>query len=139
MHRISRKMILVVVAVGALAAGGAAFTAGNTVPAQIVGYGSAAVTGATVQTIHDTLTPDGGAITSVRLVMADALPDNAVVTAGYSDETPGLDACATTDAGTTWDCPVLNGQGGTSAAGVVEPVGSELVLNATQYSVAVTQ
>ena len=137
MHRISRRMVAVVVVIGAIAAGGAAFTASNTVPAQIVGYGSASVTGATVSTIHDTLTTDGGAITSVRLVMASALPSNAIVTAGYSDET-GQDACTTSDSGTTWDCPIANGTGGT-VGGVTEPVGSELVSNATNFSVAVTQ
>ena len=33
MHRISRRMVAVVVLIGAIAAGGAAFTAANVVPA----------------------------------------------------------------------------------------------------------
>ena len=136
MHRISRRMVAAVVVIGALVAGGAAFTATNVVPAQVVGYGSAAVTGATVSTIHDTLTADGGAITSVTLVMASALPTTAIVTAGYSDES-GQDSCTTSDQ-TTYTCAVANGSGGTVDS-VVEPAGSELVANAVHFSVAVTQ
>jgi hypothetical protein len=40
MHRISRRMVAVVVVIGALAAGGAAFTASNTVQASTAGYGT---------------------------------------------------------------------------------------------------
>jgi hypothetical protein len=136
MHRISRRMVAVVVLIGAIAAGGAAFTAGNTLPAQVAGYGTETVTGATVDTIHDTVTGDGAAITSVTLTMHAALPSNAVVTAGYSDET-GLDSCTTSDQ-ITYTCAVANGTGGT-VVGVTEPTGSELVSNAANFSVAVTQ
>ncbi|MFZ1996875.1 MAG: hypothetical protein WAU75_22360 [Solirubrobacteraceae bacterium] len=137
MHRISRRMVAVVVVIGAIAAGGAAFTAGNTVPAQVIGYGSAAVTGATVDTIHDTLTGDGAAITSVQLTMHSALPTSAIVTAGYSDET-AQDACTTSDQ-TVYTCAVTHGLGGNNGTGVAEPTGSELVSNASNFSVSVTQ
>jgi hypothetical protein len=137
MHRISRRMVAVVVVVGAIAAAGAAFTDANVVPAQIVGYGSATVSGATVDTIHDTLTGDGAAITSVQLTMHTALPTNAVVTAGFSDET-AQDSCTTSDQ-TVWTCAVTHGLGGNNGTGVAEPSGTELVSNATNFSVSVTQ
>ncbi len=136
MHRISRRMVAVLVVVGAIAAGGAAFTAANTLPPQTVGYGTETVSGATVDTVHDTLTADGAAITSVTLVMHAALPSNAVVTAGFSDES-GLDSCTTSDQ-ITYTCAIANGTGGT-VVGVTEPTGSELVSNAANFSVAVTQ
>ena len=47
MHRISRRMVAVVVLIGAIAAGGAAFTASNTIPDTIAGYGTSHITGAT--------------------------------------------------------------------------------------------
>jgi hypothetical protein len=136
MHRISRRMVAVVVLIGAIAAGGAAFTATNTLPPQVAGYGTETVSGAVVDTIHDTVTTDGAAITSVTLTMHAALPANAVVKAGFSDET-GLDSCTSSDQ-ITWTCAVANGTGGT-VVGVAEPTGSELVSNAANFSVAVTQ
>ena len=46
MQRKTKKIVLALVVIGVVAAGGAAFTAANTVPTHAVGYGTAVVTGA---------------------------------------------------------------------------------------------
>lgn len=130
MHRISRRMVAVVVLIGAIAAGGAAFTASNTLPASdVAGYGSVTVTGATVNSIHNNVDAAGN-VTSVDLVFSASQAGNKVQ-GGFSDET-GLDNCTDSNTGTDtdWNCPVGNGTG---------PSGVEPISTATSYSVAVTQ
>ena len=46
MQRKTKKIVLALVVIGVVAAGGAAFTAANTVPTHAVGYGQTVVTGA---------------------------------------------------------------------------------------------
>jgi hypothetical protein len=130
MHRISRRMVAVVVLIGAIAAGGAAFTASNTLPASdVAGYGSVTVTGATVSSIHNNVDTAGN-ITSVDLVFSASQANNNVQ-GGFSDET-ALDTCTDSDPGTDthWNCPVGNGTG---------TGGTEVISTASSYSVAVTQ
>ena len=46
MQRKTKKIVLALVVIGVVAAGGAAFTAANTVPTHVAGYGTSVVTGA---------------------------------------------------------------------------------------------
>jgi hypothetical protein len=130
MHRISRRMVAVVVLIGAIAAGGAAFTASNTLPTtDVAGYGSVTVTGATVNSIHNNVDSSGD-VTSVDLVFSASQSGN-TVKAGFGDES-ALDTCTDTNSGTDtdWNCPVANGTG----ASGVEPISG-----ASSYAVSVTQ
>jgi DnaJ-class molecular chaperone len=121
-------MVAVVVLIGAIAAGGAAFTASNTLPTtDVAGYGSVTVTGATVSSIHNVVDSSGN-ITQVNLVFSDSQAGN-TVKAGFADET-ALDTCSDTGTHTDWTCPVGNGTG-TSG---VEPISG-----AASYAVSVTQ
>ena len=70
------------VAVAALAASGAAFTANNTVPATVAGYGSGTISGATMKSVEYTLSPTGENITQVDLVILDDHTD-ATVKVGF--------------------------------------------------------
>lgn len=60
-------MIGAIAVVAALAAGGAAFTASNTIPASVAGYGSSTISGATATALHYTLSADGTTITDASL------------------------------------------------------------------------
>jgi hypothetical protein len=123
-------MVAVVVLVGAIAAGGAAFTTSNTLPASdVAGYGSVNVSGATVNSIHNNVDAAGN-VTSVDLVFSTSQAGNKVQ-GGFSDET-GLDNCTDSNVGTdtNWNCPVANGTG---------TGGVEKISTASSYSVAVTQ
>ena len=66
MKRNKKRVIAAVLAVCALAAGGAAFTASNTFTSDnVAGYGNVQVSGADVQDINNTLSADGKQITGV--------------------------------------------------------------------------
>jgi hypothetical protein len=123
-------MVAVVVLIGAIAAGGAAFTASNTLPStDVAGYGSVTVTGATVSSIHNNDDSTGN-ITSVDLVFTASQAGN-TVKAGFGDES-ALDTCTDQNSGTdtNWNCPVANGTG---------TAGIEPISGATSYAVSVTQ
>src|SRR4051812_9527031 len=60
----TKKIVLAVAVIGALAAGGAAFTASNVVPDSVAGYGTGTVNGADVTKIEHTLGTDGTTIVS---------------------------------------------------------------------------
>jgi hypothetical protein len=77
--------------VGALAAGGAAFTASNTIPNTTMGFGTSNITGATATSLTYTRTPDGSAITAATLVFTGNISSN-TVQAGFN--TNALDNCA---------------------------------------------
>lgn len=78
------RIVAVVAVIGALAAGGAAFTASNPLNSEnVAGYGTAAVTGATVTDIHNTLSTDGQNITQVKLTFQDVVPATDTVQVGY--------------------------------------------------------
>src|SRR4051794_6168909 len=84
------RVLLAGVAVAAAAAATSAFTAGNTVPPSVAGYGQAQVTGANVQTIH--FVPNAGDATildAVEFTTTTHLP--AVYTATLTLRT-GVDA-----------------------------------------------
>ena len=104
MHRISRRMVAVVVLIGAIAAGGAAFTASNTIPDTVAGYGTSHITGATANSLHYVISSDGTTITEADLVFqGDVRTDT--ITAGFNAD--NLQSC--TPAGS------LDGSGNTPA------------------------
>ncbi|MGH2862653.1 MAG: hypothetical protein ACRDLT_14295 [Solirubrobacteraceae bacterium] len=61
------RIAAAVAVVGAVAAGGAAFTAGETLPANVAGYGTATVTGGVITDLKYTLSSDGQYIDSASL------------------------------------------------------------------------
>jgi len=90
-------MVAVLVVIGAIAAGGAAFTASNTVPPTTAGYGTSTITGATATDIAYTLNADGTQITDATITFTGDL-SNDTVKAGF--ETSNLTTCS---------APVYNG------------------------------
>ena len=92
MHRISRRMVAVLVVIGAIAAGGAAFTASNTVPDTTAGYGTSTITGATATDIAYGLRPTAPRSRRPRSP-SPAICTNDTVKAGF--ETNNLTTCST--------------------------------------------
>jgi hypothetical protein len=130
MKRNKKRIIAAVAVIGALAAGGAAFTASNTLPTtDVAGAGSVTVTGATVSSIHNVIDNNAN-VTAVDLVFS-ASQAGMQVQGGFSDETQ-LDNCTDSDPGTdtNWTCTVSHGSG----TGGIEPVSG-----ATSYKVVVAQ
>jgi hypothetical protein len=123
MKRKPRNILIALVAIGALAAGGAAFTASNTIPDTTMGFGTSHITGATATSLTYTRTADGSAITAATLVFTGDISAN-TVQAGFNAN--ALDTCAA----------------GTFAAGnttVVCTLGaSEPTATATTFNVAVS-
>lgn len=91
MHRFTRKMVALAVVVGALAAGGAAFTASNTIADSTAGYGTSHITGATATDVKYTLSADGTQITGATITFTGNL-SNDTVQAGF--ETSSLTTCS---------------------------------------------
>src|SRR5947209_10692667 len=103
MHRISRRMVAVVVLIGAIAAGGAAFTASNTIPPSVAGYGTSTITGATANSVSYALSSDGTTITDATIVFSGNHSAD-TVTAGFGTDnltTCTVDAYVTGTPGTT--------------------------------------
>jgi hypothetical protein len=67
MQRRTKKIVAAVAVIGALAAGGAAFTAANTIPNSVAGYGTSNISGATATALKFTLSADGTTIVSAAL------------------------------------------------------------------------
>ena len=65
----TKKIVLAVAVIGAIAAGGVAFTAANTVPDSVAGYGTSVVSGATATAVLHTLSADGTHIVATDLVL----------------------------------------------------------------------
>ena len=114
MHRISRRMVAVLVVVGALAAGGAAYT--NTItdasaPANTAGYAAVTVNGATLNDAKYTFSGDGTTITAVTFTFVgdESLKELKFGFSG-SDGTPGV-------APTLNDC-----SDGTNSGGIIPSV-----------------
>ena len=93
MKRRTKRIIGAIVVIAAIAAGGAAFTASNTVPDTVAGYGTSNITGATVTALHYTLNADGTEITDASLTFHGDQTGN-VVKAGF-----GTDALTTCTVG----------------------------------------
>src|SRR5437764_14195065 len=132
MQRKTRRIILAVALVGALAIGGAAFTDAvqfNGNP-DVAGYGSTSVTGGTLTSVINNLNNAHTEITSVDLTFGQAHdPTKEAVTAQFGDET-GWDTCADQNPGTDtqYRCTITNG-GGTG--------GDEVTSGATSFAVTV--
>jgi hypothetical protein len=65
--RNTKKIIASLVAVGALAASGTAFTSSNTVADSVAGYGTSTISGANATELKYTLSADGTTINSAAL------------------------------------------------------------------------
>jgi hypothetical protein len=98
MKRKTKKIVLALVVIGVVAAGGAAFTAGNTIPSHAVGYGQTVVTGAEATDIHHFLAADGMHVTSTTMTLTGNLADAPVVTAGFGADGVALQSCTATPA-----------------------------------------
>jgi hypothetical protein len=98
MKRKTKKIVLALVVIGVVAAGGAAFTAANTVPTHAVGYGQAVVTGAVASEIDHTLSADGMHVDQTVMTLTGNLADTPVVTAGFGGDGVALQSCTTTPA-----------------------------------------
>ena len=91
MQRKTKRIIGAFVVIAAIAAGGAAFTASNTVPDTVAGYGTSNITGATVTALHYTLNADGTQITDAALTIHGDQSSN-IVKAGFG--TDALTTCS---------------------------------------------
>jgi hypothetical protein len=76
-------MVAVVVLIGAIAAGGAAFTASNTIPDTVAGYGTSHITGAAAHTLNYVISSDGTTISQANLSFVGDLTGY-TVTAGFN-------------------------------------------------------
>jgi hypothetical protein len=118
MHRISRRMVAVVVVIGAIAAGGAAFTASNSVSDSVAGYGTSNITGATATDVHYTLSADGTDINTVLITFTGDLSSD-TVQAGFG-----------TDALTTCSAPVFaTGSSTSTCSGYAQSTASSATFN----------
>lgn len=108
MHRISRRMVAVLVVIGAIAAGGAAFTFANTVPPSTAGYGTSTISGATATDIVYGLSADGTQINTATITFTGDLSTD-TVKAGF--ETSSLTTCSAPvyDGGTTSSTSTCSG------------------------------
>lgn len=90
-----KKTLVAFAAAGLVAAGGSAFTAGNTVSGDnVAGYGSSTVTGATVEAVEHTLSADGSTIVSTALTFTTDLNAGHQVKAQFGTAT--LQSCTVT-------------------------------------------
>jgi hypothetical protein len=88
----TKKIILAVAVIGAVAAGGVAFTASNSIPNSVAGYGTSTVSGADATSVVHTLSADGTHIESTDLVLTGDQSNN-TVSAGFGADP--LMACDT--------------------------------------------
>jgi hypothetical protein len=91
--RNTKKIVASLVAVGALAASGTAFTSSNTVAASVAGYGTSTISGANATEVKYTLSADGTTISEAALKFEGDLtaPSLKIVKAGFG--TDALTAC----------------------------------------------
>lgn len=72
------RIAAAVAVIGAVAAGGAAFTASETLPTNVAGYGTTAVTGGTVTDLNYTLSADGQYINSASMTFSGDVTSDTV-------------------------------------------------------------
>lgn len=84
MQRKTRRLIVAVALIGALAAGGAAYTAGNSLPDQTVGYYNQNIVGTTASSVTYNTSADGTTIDSVDVVVTSDISTK-VIKAGFND------------------------------------------------------
>jgi len=88
--RKSIKVLGAVAVAGLVAASGSAFTAANTVPASVAGYGTSTISGATATALNYTLAADGATITAAALTFTGNQTGK-TIKAGFG--TAALTAC----------------------------------------------
>jgi hypothetical protein len=123
MQRRSKGLVVGLVVAGALAAGGAAFTASNTIPDTTMGFGTSNITGATATSLTYTRSADGSNITAATLVFTGDISAN-TVEAGFNGNP--LETCA----------PGVFAAGDTTV--VCTPAVPQPTSSATTYNVAVS-
>ncbi|MDQ1714762.1 MAG: hypothetical protein QOC60_707 [Frankiaceae bacterium] len=102
--RKSFRTLVTVAGIAAFAAGGSAFTAGNTQAAsQVVGYGSTTVSGATVNSMTYNLNGPGDNVNTVTLVLAGDTTGSAV-SIGFNGGTVTSCGTGTFTTVTTYTC-----------------------------------
>lgn len=87
--RKSTKVFGALAVAGTVAAGGSAFTASNTIPDTVAGYGTSNITGATATSLKYTLSADGTQITDAALVFTGDLTGKTVAAGFGSDSLTG--------------------------------------------------
>lgn len=109
------RLLLVVVAAGAIAGGAYAFTAANTVPSSTAGAGSGTVSGYTVTNIHyslDATTPAN--VDSLTFTISPAIPSassgKVIVQAALTTGGPNNYTCSTDTTGVTVTCATTSPQ-----------------------------
>lgn len=95
--RTSSKLFGAAAVAGLVLVGGSALTDGNTVPDNVAGYGTSAVSGATATEVVHTLSADGKNIVSSKVTF-NATQTGRTVKAGFG--TTALEACVVDTAGT---------------------------------------
>jgi hypothetical protein len=138
MQRRTRRIIGAVALIAALAAGAAAFTAGNVIPDQTQSYSSAHITGANASSLAFTYSSDGSKVTGATVTLQGDVsatgPDQPyVIKAGFTDGTPA-DALGTTCTAGTYaspSTPVTCDFTGVSGGGYT-------TMNTTQFNMLVT-
>jgi hypothetical protein len=84
------KIVAALAVAGVVAAGGSAFTASNTIPDSVAGYGTSNITGATATSLDYTLSADGTTIAAADLVFSGDQTGR-TVKAGFGSD--ALTAC----------------------------------------------
>lgn len=84
--RTHTKFIGALAVAGIVAASGSAFTASNTIPASVAGYGTSTISGATATSLKYTLNGDGSQITGAAMNFAGDLTGK-TVKAGFGTDT----------------------------------------------------
>ena len=90
MRRNTRTFAAGIAVIASLAAGGAAFTASNTIPDSVAGYGSSTISGATATALSYTRSADGSTITAANLTF-DGDQSARTVKGGFGSD--ALSAC----------------------------------------------
>jgi hypothetical protein len=85
MRRKSTKIAVAIAVIAAVAAGGAALTASNVVPASVAGYGTSSISGATATALTYTLSADGSQITAAALTFDGDVTDR-TIKAGFDND-----------------------------------------------------
>jgi hypothetical protein len=94
------RIVAAIAVIGAVAAGGAAFTAGSALPTNVAGYDVGTVTGGTVTDLNYALDSTGANITTANLTFASDLTGD-TVRIGFGQYDSGtLQACDPPAAGT---------------------------------------
>ena len=131
------RIVAAIAVIGAVAAGGAAFTAGTGQPTtQAVGYGATTVTGGSVTGITYQLTADGTTINTVTLTTTEDL----LTANDGSSATVYLDFNGSDDFPTGGDASCVIGGTGANAGEVVTctPNATTTVASVTSEQIAIT-